>query len=115
MKLLLDQNLSRRLTQLLSPFFEEIVHVGDIGFDESSDRDIWLFAKEHGFVILSKDGDFADMALIYGAPPKIIRLRIGNSPWQTAAEVISKNAMVVQSFLDDPESSLLVLNDFQPT
>jgi hypothetical protein len=31
-----------------------------------------------GFVIVSKDGDFADLSVLYGAPPKIVWIRRGN-------------------------------------
>ena len=34
---------------------------------------------EHGAVILSKDGDFAELLQIYGAPPKVIWLTCGNT------------------------------------
>ena len=49
------------------------------------------------------------MALLYDAPPKVIRLRIGNGLWRSAAEVTLANVDAVREFLDDPEGSLLIL------
>jgi hypothetical protein len=35
-------------------------------------------AKANGFMLVSQDSDFADMAAHYGHPPKVIWLRCGN-------------------------------------
>jgi len=78
--------------------------------DEVDDIVIWRYAHDGNWTIMSKDGDFADMALLYGAPPKVIRLRIGNGPWRAASNIVNENADAVRSFLADPESSLLILS-----
>ncbi|CAN5713221.1 hypothetical protein BH11ARM2_BH11ARM2_19260 [soil metagenome] len=77
--------------------------------DEADDREIWRYARENGWVVMSKDGDLADMALLYGASPKVIRLRIGNGPWRVAADAVAQHGEAVAAFLADPESSLLIL------
>jgi predicted nuclease of predicted toxin-antitoxin system len=41
----------------------------------ADDRTIWEFAKTNGLAIVSQDSDFADMAALYGPPPKVIWLR----------------------------------------
>jgi len=78
--------------------------------EEVDDIVIWRYAHDGHWTIMSKDGDFADMALLYGAPPKVIRLRIGNGPWRAASDVVTQNADAVRSFLADSESSLLILS-----
>ena len=95
---------------VVETIFDEVVHVGDVGMEEVDDIIIWSYAHDGNWTIMSKDGDFADMALLYGAPPKVIRLRIGNRPWRTASNVVTENADAVRSFLANPESSLLVLS-----
>ncbi len=110
MTLLLDHNLSYRLKRLLADLFDEILTLTELGMDETEDLDIWRHARARGWAMMSKDGDWADMALLYGAPPKVIRLRIGNGPWRSAAETVLENADAVQAFLANPESSLLVLS-----
>jgi predicted nuclease of predicted toxin-antitoxin system len=79
MKLLFDQNLSHRLIPLLEDLFPESVHVRKIGLHEASDYEIWAYAKEHSFAIVTQDSDYADWNKIQGAPPKIIWLRCGNA------------------------------------
>jgi len=60
MTLLLDQNLSYRLKGLLLEMFQNVIHVQEIGFDESEDIEIWRFARDKGWTVMTKDGDFAD-------------------------------------------------------
>jgi predicted nuclease of predicted toxin-antitoxin system len=69
MKLLFDQNLSSRLSALLSDLYAGSIHVRDIGLTSATDTAIWLHAKQHGFVIVSKDSDFQQRSLLTGHPP----------------------------------------------
>jgi len=58
MKLLFDQNLSPRLARSLADIYPESVHVREIGLRDASDDEIWEYAKNNGFAIVSKDSDF---------------------------------------------------------
>jgi len=65
-KLLFDQNLSRRLVTILATEFPDSAHVGPLGLDTAPDREIWDYAAEHGYVIASKDSDFRQLAFLHG-------------------------------------------------
>src|SRR5713226_5699808 len=80
MKLLFDQNLSFKLCRLLADAFPDSNQIRLIGMEEAEDRSIWQYAKADGFILVSQDVDFADMATLYGPPPKVIWLRCGNQP-----------------------------------
>jgi predicted nuclease of predicted toxin-antitoxin system len=67
-KLLLDQNLSRVLIRRISDEYPESVHIAEIGLDTATDREIWEYAGERGYVIVSQDSDFRQLALIFGPP-----------------------------------------------
>ncbi|MBY0562824.1 MAG: DUF5615 family PIN-like protein [Hyphomonadaceae bacterium] len=82
MKLLFDQNLSHRLCRLLADLSPEASQVCSAGLDRASDQDIRMFAQREGFVIVTLDADFAEIATLRGAPPKVIWLRCGNQPTQ---------------------------------
>jgi len=69
-RLLLDQNLSRRLVGELAECFPDSAHVRAVGLEVASDREIWDYAGEHGYVIVSKDSDFRQLAFLLGPPPK---------------------------------------------
>ena len=109
MKLLFDQNLSRRMVGQLSTIFPDSTHVVFEHLDSSDDQVIWEFAKTAGYIIVSKDSDFRQLSFLYGSPPKTIWLRIGNAPTKTAADLLINNADAIAAFVDDIDAALLVL------
>ncbi len=77
-KLLFDQNLSPKLVTRLADIFPNSNHLCFLDLDTSQDLDIWNYAKTNGFVIVTKDVDFADMSILYGFPPKVLWMCRGN-------------------------------------
>ena len=67
MRLLFDQNLSRRLLAMLRDAYPDSVHVVDVELDTATDREIWEYAGEHDLIVVSKDSDFRQLAFLYGA------------------------------------------------
>ena len=80
MRLLFDQNLSRKLVTRLADIFPEASHVQFDGLAEKTDTEIWEFAKANDFCIVTQDADFAEKSRLYGSPPKVVWLRCGNTP-----------------------------------
>jgi predicted nuclease of predicted toxin-antitoxin system len=78
MKLLLDENLSRRLVPYLQQLFPGTTQVSLLGLESASDQEIWFRAKQEGFVVVTRDADFQELSLVWGAPPHVIRLRTPN-------------------------------------
>jgi predicted nuclease of predicted toxin-antitoxin system len=74
-KLLFDENLSRRLVPRLEDLFPGSEHVADAKLIQASDLAIWQHAKSHGFTIATADADFYELATTLGPPPKVIWLR----------------------------------------
>jgi predicted nuclease of predicted toxin-antitoxin system len=85
MKLLLDENLSRRLVPFLLHEFPGSSHVVLMGLESASDKEVWQRARDDGFVVVTRDADFQELSLVWGAPPQVIRLR---TPNQTRAAVL---------------------------
>jgi predicted nuclease of predicted toxin-antitoxin system len=77
-KLLFDQNISPRLVKALADLYPNSQHVYALELDEADDREVWEFAKEHGYCIVTKDADFSDFFLLLGQPPKVLWIRRGN-------------------------------------
>lgn len=109
MKLLLDQNLSHRLVESWLAIFPESAHAGAIGLDRADDTAIWQHARSGGFVIVSKDDDFRQRSLVFGHPPKVIWLKVGNCSTGRVDELIRAHVERIHMFGGDPHSSLLVL------
>jgi predicted nuclease of predicted toxin-antitoxin system len=110
MKLLFDQNLSSALVRKFSDLFPDSAHVKDLGLAKVDDQAVWAFAKENGFTIVSKDSDFQQLSLFFGAPPKVIWLRVGNCPTSRIETLIRDRSVEVHAFEADPKQSLLVLS-----
>ena len=79
MKLLLDANISWRLISALAEHFEECRHVDNIGLNvPAKDIEIWRYALDNDFIIVTHDEDFYHLMDIHGFPPKVVLLRTGN-------------------------------------
>ena len=109
MKLLFDQNLSFKLCAKLADLFPESSQVRLVGLDQTDDRTVWQYAKDHGFVVVSQDSDLADMAALYGAPPKIIWLRCGNQPTATIEAILRGAAEAIAAFGQDDTAFCLIV------
>ena len=79
MKLLLDQNLAPALARRLADVWPGSRHVRDCGLERGSDLEVWMYAIQEAFVIVSKDADFHQLSFLKGAPPKVIWVRRGNA------------------------------------
>ncbi|MBU0501181.1 MAG: DUF5615 family PIN-like protein [Gammaproteobacteria bacterium] len=55
MKLLFDENLSRRLVPFLQTAYPGSTQVALIGLECADDRSIWQYAREQGFVTVTKE------------------------------------------------------------
>jgi hypothetical protein len=66
-KFLVDNQLPRALATLLGNLGHHAVHVLDIELSQVDDMAIWAFAAQNGYTIISKDADFADLALLYSS------------------------------------------------
>ena len=58
MKLLLEQNLSPRLCDRHRDIWTDVVHVRAVGLGKADNSAVRAYARQYGFTILSKDGDF---------------------------------------------------------
>ena len=102
MKLLLDQNISFRITSKIQDLFPGSKQVRDLGLENSKDSFLWNYAKENNYCIVTFDGDFYDLGLIKGSSPKVIWLRLGNTSTQNIETVLRKNFELIKTFLTDP-------------
>jgi len=107
--LLFDQNLSRRLPNLLAAEFPDSEQVFSAGLATADDRDVWDYAIANGLAIVSKDADFAHLSATLGQPPKVIWLKIGNGPTRNVVSLLRTKAVEIQTFLADPTAARLEL------
>jgi len=109
MKLLFDQNLAPRLVSSLHDLFPDSAHVDAHGLGTASDQTVWKFAIEHGFALVSKDADFVDRSIQFGAPPKVISITLGNCTTAQVESLFRMRFAAIESFDRDTEAALLFL------
>jgi predicted nuclease of predicted toxin-antitoxin system len=102
MKLLLDQNISFRISNKIQDIFPGSKQVKDLNLENTKDSFLWTYAQENGFCIVTFDGDFYDLGLIKGSSPKVIWLRLGNTSTKNIENVLRKNFELIKTFLTDP-------------
>ncbi|CAN5721757.1 DUF5615 family PIN-like protein [soil metagenome] len=109
MKLLLDQNLSRKIVGQIAELYPESCHIASVMTKTASDREIWLYAQEHGFTLVTKDDDFEQRSVLLGHPPKVIWIRLGNCRTEEVVAVLTGAQRIIHSFFEDKEKSILPL------
>jgi predicted nuclease of predicted toxin-antitoxin system len=110
MKLLFDENLSPRLIEKLKTEFPESQHIRNLAMNSSKDTEIWEYAIKHEFAIVSKDVDFQQRSYLYGHPPKIVWIRIGNGSTLDIFNLLKRRITEIATFYQDPDASFLALS-----
>jgi len=108
-KLLLDQNLSPHLVAKILDLFPESTHVRDLNLQAASDAEVWSYAANHNYVILSKDADFHQMSFLYGPPPKVVWIRRSNCSTSEILKILRDHVEDLIAFDENPETAFLAL------
>lgn len=95
MKLLLDENLSRRLVPFLQHDYPGSNHIALMGMESASDNTVWQLAKDDGYVIVTRDADFQELSLVWGQPPKVIRLKTFNQSRAATLKVLLESTEAI--------------------
>ena len=109
MKLLFDQNLSPALVGRLADTFTDSSHVMHHALDQATDVQVWEFARDNGFTLVTKDSDFYDMSLLHAFPPKVIWLRTGTCTTATIEALLQSHVQEIMLFEKDAETGTLVV------
>ena len=110
MKLLLDENLPARLVSFLTAEVPGSTHVSEVGLSSSDDEELWRYAREHGFTLISKDVDFHQMSFLRGFPPKVVWIRRGNCSVQEIEVLLLSSTDVLREFVASDDASVLVVS-----
>ena len=110
MKLLLfDQNLSPSLVNLLADIYPGSVHVDRMGLPTAPDREVWDYARQHDYIVVTKDADFSELSLLLGFPPKVIWIRRGNCSTRDIERLLRENYGAIAVLSDTPNSGIISL------
>lgn len=109
MKILADQNVSRKVVERLRAGGLDVVRVGEALHPRAEDIEILAEAERRGAVILSHDQDFSTLLAASGAVrPSLVNLRVSYVDVEQLAGVITS---VLASTSDDLMSGAVVTID----
>jgi len=108
-KLLLDENLSRRLVPALHSQFPGSNQVPLLGLERSTDAQLCDYAALHGFVICSKDDDFQRLVAARDYRPRLIHLAMGNTSNDAVLAALLTAADRLHRAFDDPATGVVVI------
>lgn len=110
MKLLLDENLSRRVVPFIQDSYPGSTQVTLLGLEQVDDKALRQYAITHDFVIATKDADFYEMNLLYGPPPQIIWLKMGNqSKSATIKALLDNKTIIEQALVQDAKAFIEII------
>ena len=109
MNLLFDQNISPRILKILPKQFSKCQQVRFVGLEDSSDFEIFQFARENDFAVVTFDSDFVDLNAMHGTPPKIVYLNTGNLTTNNITELLMDNILRINHYLDSDSDDILEL------
>ena len=94
---------------LLADLFPNSIHVKTIGLSRATDTELWDYARDNDYFIVSKDIDFSKRSVVHGHPPKVIWLRLGNCPTRTVEDLLRNHHSDLKDFARDPNRGVFVL------
>jgi len=89
-KFLVDNQLPTALARFLTGIGTEAVHVLDVGLAQSADAELWSFAVENKFVLISKDHDFLHFLERTAPDGQLIWVRVGNCRRHALLETVER-------------------------
>jgi predicted nuclease of predicted toxin-antitoxin system len=110
MRFLFDENLSPKLVLLLADQFPNSVHVRDVGLASADDELVWNYASSEGLIIVSKDSDMHQRSFVFGAPPKVVWVRLGNCSTSDVADLLRRHVQTLEDFETNEVASFLSLS-----
>ena len=81
-----------------------------LGMESASDKAVWQKAKDDGYVIVTRDADFQELSLVWGQPPKVIRLKTLNQSRSATLNVLIDNRdAITEALLDNDLASVEII------
>ena len=108
-KYLLDENLSKRMAVDLFSSLGTVSHIKNEPLVHFTDIEIWNYARDNNFTIITKDSDFVHHSNLKGCPPKVIRLKCGNKTTSFIYQLLVTNSVKIQAFIGGNDCYLEIL------
>lgn len=108
-RLILDENVSESVAVRIAPVFGAVLHARAVLGTGVSDDAIWGFARREKLVLVTRDGDFERMSMMYGPPPKVVWVGEHNIRNAKLAELLVARKPAIDRLVSDPVAAFLAL------
>ena len=109
MKRRVDYHLSHKLVGRLADLCPDSAHVRHVNRHEADDRTVWEYARVNGFAMVSKDEDFHQLSFLYGAPPNVVWVRLGNGTTVDIEQALRRHHTDLLKFVANEEGAFLIV------
>ena len=107
-KILIDNNLSVKLPEVLAADFPDSMHVAALQLTKATDTQLWELAQHQHFAIMTKDKDFYHRVSLLGPPPPVIWITRGNCSNQEMIALVKQHIPAIRSFLASQQALLII-------
>ena len=111
MKLLFDQNISYRLVKKIDDIYPNSKQVKEVHLENKNDSQIFNYAKNNGYTIVTFDADFFDLSNLKGFLPKIKWIRTENISTKNLEKILTRKKETILHFLKSVEFGCLEIYD----
>jgi predicted nuclease of predicted toxin-antitoxin system len=77
--------------------------------DQSEDQEVWNYAQNNDFTIVTRDSDYNELLTLRGFPPKVIWIRRGNCSTTAIETMLRSHLTDIQALNDDLTLGVLTL------
>ena len=81
-----------------------------MGMACASDDEVWNYARDNDYTIVTKDADFSERSLLRGFPPKVVWIRRGNCSTNDIEKLLREHREIIVAFDVDQHAAVLQLS-----
>ena len=89
----------------------EVVHLFDLDMNAAADPDIWKYAGENGYAVISKDEDFIRWQRDVRNSPRFVWVRTGNCKNKELIDAILGNLPAVIELLNSGSAMVEIFRE----
>lgn len=85
-------------------------HVHYVGLSQADDSAILNYARDHDYIVVTKDADYRALRLSFGKPvPRVAWIRLGNGSTTMIEHVLRSRVLAIEALADDETGIIDIL------
>ncbi len=73
------------------------------------DVEVWEYARQNGYLVVTKDADFGELSTLRGFPPKVIWLQLGNCTTGQVEHLLRLHYEAIRQLVESERIGILSL------